>query len=324
MQIPCGNIKKAEQVMNNARITFFGTSKFSADILSSLKANFNIVAVVTQPDKPVGRKQEITPSPVAELAGTLNIPVLKPNTLKSSEAFEQIKALNSDLFVVVAYGKIIPQNILDLAAKGPINIHGSLLPKYRGASPIHAALLNGEKETGITIMLMDSEMDHGPILLMRALDIAPDDTFIELEDKMSVLAQDLINEAIPKYLSGELKPQEQNHSEATFTKIIAKEDGKIDWNNKAEDIYNKYRAYVVWPGIWTTFNGKVFKIKKCGLSPHQTDIPAGTVFEKDGSVLVQTGSGSLELIEVQVEGKNPVVVKDFILGNKDFLGSKLV
>lgn len=309
--------------MTNPNIIFFGTSEFSAQILNAVAAKYPVTAVVTQPDKPVGRKQIVTPSLVAKTSEALGLKILKPTSLKTEEVFSELSALKPDLFVVVAYGKIIPKNILELAVKGPINIHGSILPKYRGASPIHSALLNGEKETGITIMLMDEQMDHGPILLQESLEINPNDTFIELEKKLADLSEKLILQAIPDYLEGKLPPKEQDHSAATFTKIISKEDGKIDWNKTALEIYNQHRAYIVWPEIWTTFGGKILKIKNCRLAEDPSDHNPGKVYQKDGKVYVQAGLGSLELLEVQPEGKNTMSVSSFVAGHKDFTGVEL-
>ncbi len=308
------------------KIIFFGTSRFSAHILESLQKDFDIAAVVTQPDKPVGRKQEIQQSAVAEVAEQLKLKVLKPTTLKNPEIEAELKQLNPDMFVVVAYGKIIPQNILDIPAKGALNIHGSLLPKYRGASPIQSAILDGEKETGITIMLMDAEMDHGPSLLSGKVAIEPNETFTEVETKLCELAQQLIKEALEKYPTGQLTVQPQNHDQATFTKIITKADGKIDWNKSASEIYNQYRAFSKWPGVWTSYEGKIFKLIKIQPSSKElsSEVETGTVIKNGDAYLVKAGAGYIELMEVQLEGKNNVSAKDFALGHKEFEGSKLV
>jgi methionyl-tRNA formyltransferase len=305
------------------KILFFGTSEFSKKILKNLLKEYSIVGVITQPDKPVGRRQEVTSSPVAVFAEENNLQVFKFTNLKSAEAFETVKKIATDLFVVVAYGKIIPKEILDLAGSGAINIHGSVLPKYRGTSPIHGVLLNNESETGITIMLMDEEMDHGPILKTRSLNIAPDDTFSVLEEKLVNLASSLILEVIPEYLSGNLPPIAQDHETASFTKIIVKDDGKIDWKKSVQDIYNQYRAYEIWPGIWTIYEGKNFKIKKCRLSLENGAAEPGIIWSKDDLTFVQCRIGSLELLEVQPEGKNSVNINDFLRGHKSFVGSRL-
>ena len=310
-----------------AKITFFGTSNFSAKILRVLVSQHQIGLVITQTDKPVGRKAQITPSPVSEVAEELGLSVFKPLSLKTPEAMEAIKYSQPELFVVVAYGKIIPKNILEIPSKGPLNIHGSLLPEYRGASPIHAAIRDGKSETGITIMLMDELMDHGPILTQRAIDIQPDELFNEVENKLCKLASDLIIETIPGYIVGSILPKDQNHSEATFTKIISKESGKIDWNNSALSIYNQYRAYQNWPGVWTTWNDKIFKVNQCQIAQDVEGVmdlkTPGTVIEDKGHIMVVCGEGCLILNEVQLEGKQKTAIADFVRGHKDFVGLKL-
>ncbi|MEK7652123.1 MAG: methionyl-tRNA formyltransferase [Patescibacteria group bacterium] len=303
------------------KIVFFGTSEFSKEILKTLKESFEILAVVTQPDRPVGRKQEITESVVSKEARSLNVPIFKPENLKEPYAFNELKALpKADAFLVVAYGHIIPKGILDLAT--PINIHGSLLPKFRGASPIQSAILSGETETGITIMLMDEKMDHGPILKMESVKIQPEDTFKELEQKLCSLAKEMIVPTINGFLEGKLKPIAQNHSEASFCQTITKEDGKIDWNTDVKDIYNKYRAFIQWPGIWSSFDSKILKIKKCLVSEIK-DIEPGMVFKQGEKIFVGCTNGSLELLELQLEGKNPTTILDFVRGYPKFVNTKL-
>lgn len=301
------------------KIIFFGTSQFSAEVMQTLAEKYELAAVVTQPDKPVGRKQAIQQSPVAVLAAQLGLLVLKPDSLKSPEVEAQIREIAADLFVVVAYGKIIPKNILDLPKRGAINVHGSLLPKYRGASPIHAALADGQTETGITIMLMDEQVDHGPILATQAVAIGPDDTFPVLEQKLAETAQILLIKAIDGYISGTITPLQQDHDQASFTKILSKDSGKIDWHRSAQEIYNLHRAYILWPEIWTTWNNKILKIKKC--QPDTADNTPGLVFEDSGKILIGSSKGSLALQEVQLEGGKAMPISEFIRGHKDFIGS---
>lgn len=302
------------------KIIFFGTSEFSKEILKTLESNFEVLAVVTQPDRAVGRKQEITESAVSKEAHSLKIPVLKPESLKDASALNELQALpKADLFIVVAYGQIIPKAVLDLAPA--INIHGSVLPKYRGASPIHAALLSGETETGISIMLMDEKMDHGPILKIEKVKIEESDTFIELEKKLLALAKTLIIPTANDFLEGKIKGQEQDHSKATFCKTISKEDGRIDWNTNASEIFNKYRAYIQWPGLWTLFDGKILKVRKC--LPNTTKTTAGVVSKDGEKIVVGCLDTSLELLEVQLEGKNPTAASDFLRGHPNFVNTKL-
>ncbi len=310
------------------KIIFFGTSEFSAKILATLAKQFDVTAVITQPNKPVGRKQILTASAVSVEAEKLGLNLLKPVSLKNPEFLQQLKVLNADIILVVAYGKIIPRSILDLPKIGALNIHGSLLPKYRGASPIQAAILNGEEKTGISIMLMDEEVDHGAVLLEKSLEIGSAETFLQLEARMADLAGEVINKTIEDYATGKIKPEQQDHSKATFTKIISKEDGLINWNESAKQIYDKFRAYQTWPGIHTKLDGKNFKILSCKVysgQPNHAHGPEhiGVVYLEDGNIFVPCSSGHLQLLEVQLEGKNPVAIQDFIRGYKNFIGAKL-
>ena len=303
---------------------FFGTSEFAAGILETL-VNHNFVPslVVTQTDKAVGRKQLLAQTPVAGVAERLHINTIKPENLNDFEFLETLKSHQPKLYVVVAYGKIIPKAVLDIPSLGAINIHGSLLPKYRGASPIHQALLEGDTHTGITIMLMDDKMDHGPILLQKSTDISSEDNFVTLELKLAHIAQELILQAIPEFTSGKLKPKEQDHELASFTKIISKADGLIDWSNDAKKIYNKYQAYIVWPGIHTKWKGFNLKINLCKMAQGEFTETAGTVIRVDDKVVVVCGKNALELITIQLEGKKALPIEEFIRGHHDFLGSKL-
>ncbi len=304
------------------KIVFFGTSEFSASILETLRKSFEVVLVVTAPDKPVGRKQQIQQSPVSEYASKQGMKVIKPESLKNGEIAQQIEQVSADLFLVVAYGKIIPQQLLDLPAKGAINIHGSLLPELRGASPIQGALLAGKSQSGITIMLMDDKMDHGPILKQAPVIIEADDRFPELEKKLLDAANNILNQTIQDFLAGVLIPQAQVESDATFTKIISKNDGQIDWASDAENIYNQFRAYYVWPNIWTKWDNQLLKITDC--APAKTfDKNPGTVLESEGKIFIQAKDSSLELRAVQIEGKSAMPINDFVRGHISFIGAVL-
>jgi methionyl-tRNA formyltransferase len=327
------------------KLIFFGTSSFAATVLKTLAENpdFLVVAVVTATDKPVGRKQEMQASFVALEAEKHKIPMLKPERLKDPEFAEKLKAYNADIFLVAAYGKIIPKNILDLPTRGSINIHGSLLPEYRGASPIHAVIIDGQKKTGITIMRMDELMDHGDMLFKHELPISPEQTQTELEKALALLAASHIAEDLKLVASGEAHPEPQDHSKAIFTKIINKEDGRIDWSKSAADIYNLFRAYAAWPGVYTFFNGQRLKIIECRIAEFGENVSgekiavdekkaekiiAGEVFKKDGHLLVGCGADSsersfLEILSLQLEGKNISNAVDFARGHKDFIGARL-
>ena len=293
--------------MKKLKIIFMGTPDFAAPALKQLVSNnYEISAVITAPDKPIGRKQEVTPPPIKKLALQYKIPVLQPEKILNSswpkpDLKSQILNLNPDLIVVSAYGKIIPKEILDIPQYGSLNIHPSLLPKYRGPSPIQFAILNGEKITGATIMLMDEKMDHGPILAQEKIEIPSDETSQTLHDKLAQLGADLLIKTIPQYVQGEIKPKPQDEKNASYTKILTREDGKIDWRKSAESIERQIRAFTPWPGAWT-IDGKRLKILK-----------AKVVDKKDG-LTFKTKRGYLLLEMVQPEGKKTMSGEEFIRG----------
>ncbi len=308
-------------------IVFFGTTSFSAAVLEALAQDtrFRIAAVVTTPDKPVGRKQEIQESAVAQLGFALELPVHKLPTLRTPEAAELLNSYDADIFLVVAYGKIIPQNILDLPKIAPINIHGSLLPKYRGAAPIHAALLHGENQTGITIMQMDAEVDHGDTYVMHSLEIEPDECEPQLETRLAALAVKHIGDDLEHIVEGALQRTPQDHTNATFTKIIDKEDGRIDWNKSANEIYNQFRAYYEWPGVFTSFHDKRLKVLDCEpLDTELKNVNPGIVITEENKIVVACKTGGLLLLLVQPEGKQPMLPQEFVNGHKDFIGTALM
>jgi len=310
--------------MTKLKLIFFGTSEFSEVILDSLtKAGYNIAGVFTRPDQKVGRRQEWQKTPVKIMAEKNGIPVFDPAKLDST-SLEQIGNLAPDMIITAAYGKIIPQSILDIPEFGAINVHPSLLPKFRGPSPIQNALLSGEKETGTTIMLMDAGMDTGDILMQKSISIGQADILPELLQKLAVLSAELLLETIPLWIEGKIKPRKQNNSEATFCRMIEKEDGKIDWRETAQSIYNRYRAFYPWPGIFTIWNGKRIKLNKISLAKNsQEKRPTGKVFEFDGKIAIQTKERVIILEELQIEGRPNIKAMDFINGYKKFIGSIL-
>lgn len=241
--------------MNSPRIIFFGTPKIGEIVLKELIANrLSPIACITREDKPAGRGQKPTPPPVKILAQKHKIPVLQPPKLKDNQGFfEKLRSLKPDLGIIAAYGRIIPKEVLDIPKHGIINLHPSLLPKYRGASPIQSAILIGEKETGVTIILLDEELDHGPILAQEKLLIANDDTSLSLTEKLGKLGAKLLIDVAPKWISGKIKPRRQDHKKATFTKIFKKEDGYIDSKNPPdpEKFQRMIRAFYRWPGVYT-------------------------------------------------------------------------
>jgi len=269
------------------KIIFMGTPEFSAVILEALvNSNYEIAAVITNPDAPIGRKQILTPSPVKVLAEKNKIPVIQ---------LDEMRDFNVDLAIVAAYGKIISKNVLDIPRYGMINVHPSLLPKYRGASPIQNAILNGDKKTGVTIMKLDKEMDHGEIISQVETQILGSDTYESLSQKLAILGAELLIKTIPDYTSGKIKPVKQNHAEATYTKIIKKEDGKIDWSKSAIEIERIVRAFYPWPIAWTIWNGKVLKILEARIIGNK-----------------------LEIKKLQLGGGKILSIKEFLNGHKDF------
>ena len=313
--------------MNNLRIIFMGTPRLSAEILRSLlDANYDIVGVFTQPDKRVGRKQSIEKSPVKILAEENAVPVFTPTRLDEI-AIEKIRELKPDLIILIAYGKILPQAVLELPRFGAINIHPSLLPKFRGPSPIQNTLLNGEKTTGTTIMKMDPGIDTGDMLAQEKTNIDTDDTYVELEQKLLNLSAKLLLNILPQWVNGEIAPQKQDNSEASYCQMINGNDGKINWNDSTGTIYNKYKAFIVWPGIFTHWTQKDktrrIKLNAINIGVGDEKHPVGKVFLDDKDVAVQAKDGKIILKMVQLEGKPTTTAKDFINGHPNFLDSIL-
>ena len=313
--------------INQLKFIFFGSSEFSVIILKHLvEAGYLPLAIVTVPDQPVGRKQILTPTPVKILALEKNIPILQPEKLDELVGNKNFCSILPELFIVASYGKIIPKNILDLPKFGSLNVHPSLLPKYRGASPIQAALLNGKKETGITIMLMDEKMDHGPILSSAKCLISETENFSELHNRLAKMGAELLIATMPNFLAGKIKPKEQIHNQASFCKIIQKQDGEINWQKSAEEIYNQWRAYADWPGVYSQLavNNKQLSIKfieKCMVETRHwrvstnTNIKPGEFFVDNKNLFITCGNNSsLEIIKLQIEGKNIMPANDFING----------
>lgn len=297
------------------KIVYFGTSEIGIPILLSLVEQHEILAVVTSPEKTVGRKQILTASPIAQVAKDLNLPMLTPEKVRgNSELLEQLKNLGADIFVVVSYGKILPVELLDIPPLKTVNVHFSLLPKYRGPAPVQFALLNGETTTGSTVFILDAEVDHGLVLSQKQLTIDPDDANPSLQTKLAKLSSELLLTTLRNYEAGLLSPQTQDHSQATFTKIIKKEDGQVDWNNPAQQIYNQFRAYQPWPGIYTRFDNKLLKIINCKPAT-DTSLSPGQVSQ---NIIGCGNNSSLELITVQLEGKSPTPIKDFLNGYPTF------
>lgn len=311
---------------------FFGTSEFAVPALRSLfNFGYHVVGVVTQPEKPVGRARIVMPSPVKKAALENHLLVYEPHNLKSdTEFFNNFKHLEPDVCIIAAYGKIIPSRYLEVPKYGFINIHPSLLPKYRGPSPIQAALINGDEETGVSIIKIDEQMDHGPILGIVDYKLKATDYYDKVEEEMAKLGAELLIEILPKYTAGEIKPQEQDNSSATFTKLLTREDGEISWDRSAERIYNQVRALNPEPGTWTIlrqgFGGqsKIINIKSAEVLDTDTKKEEpGTILNINNNVVVATKKCYLILKRIQLEGGKEMDASAFLNGHPDFLGSKL-
>lgn len=311
------------------QVLFFGTADIGIPTLDALAKDdrFDMKLVVTQPDKKAGRSQKITQSPVKIYAQYLELPVADPERLKGNKEFEKferfVNDLHPDLFVVFAYGNILPASLLAIPRYGAINIHASLLPEYRGASPIQQAILDGKKETGITIMRMNEKMDEGDILYVKRISIGNDETAESLKGKMAVVSAGIIGDAIAAYRSGELKPIPQDHTRATVCKKIEKEDGEVKWNDmEAEKIERMIRAFTPWPGCWTTWRGKRIKIVEASVANGISEkIRAGHMTLTQERCLVGTKKGTIEVKVLQPEGKQTMKIEDFINGYRKVIAA---
>lgn len=302
------------------KVVYMGTPDFAVGALEALiEAGHQVTAVVTQPDKPKGRGKEVQMSPVKACALKYNIPVLQPVKIKEAEAVETLRTYQADIFVVAAFGQILSEEILAMPKYGCVNIHASLLPKYRGAGPIQWAIINGEKITGVTIMRMDKGLDTGDMLFQKEVAIAPDETADTLHDKLAEAGARLIVEALAKIEAGDVTPVKQKDEESCYAKMLTKAMGRIDWQMDAKKLDCLIRGLISWPGASTIFRGKTLKIWKEEVVSEQdgfsTKAQPGTVVrvEKD-AFYVQTGKGILKILEVQPEGKKRMAVKDFLLG----------
>ncbi len=305
------------------KILFMGTPDFAAGSLKSLiDAGYEITAVVTQPDRPKGRSGQPVFSPVKEVAVAAGIPVLQPVRIKNPEETAKLLEYPADIYVIAAFGQILSKEILDQPRLGCINVHASLLPRYRGASPIQRVILDGEKETGITIMQMNEGLDTGDILYKKSLELAPDETFETLHDRLMNLGGETLLEALPLIEAGKITPVVQDDSLSNYAPLIKKEDGKINWTKSSEQLYAQVRAFNPWPGAFTRLDGKVLKI--WGAEPAEGKGNPGEVISVDKkSFTVACGTGALKIVSLQPEGKKKMDTASFLLGNKIESGTKL-
>ena len=308
------------------RTVFMGTPQFAVTILESLRQSpCQVLAVYTQPDKPAGRGRQVAFSPVKRLALERDIPVIQPETFKSGEVVEKLASFQPELIIVAAFGYILPPEVLSLPRFACLNIHPSLLPQHRGPSPVADAILCGDELTGVTIMLMDSGMDTGPILAQEKVGVSFMDTTGSLTSRLADVGARLLLETLPKWLGGELRPQVQDKSQATYSKLIISEDAEIDWHLSAVELWRRIRAYNPWPGCYTWCQGKRLKIHEAIPLDDMAKGELGEVIAltEPPVVGVVTGHGILGLGQVQLEGKRPMKADEFVRGQREFIGCVL-
>ncbi len=279
-----------------------------------------IKLVITQPDRPVGRTQALQSSPVKQMAKKHKINIAQPVSLKGFVPTGHLPK-GDTLAIVAQYGLLIPKQILDAPKFGILNVHPSLLPKYRGASPIQSALINGEKSTGVTIIQLDEGLDTGPILAQKKVDISAADTSLELGKKLALLSLEILRESIPTYLAGTLTPMPQDNAKATLCRELTRADGRVNWQNSCGTIYNLYRGLEPWPGIWTTYRGQRLKLLR--IKPIDESLAVGVVMVSNTRLFIGCGYGAIEVLEMQMEGKKPMPADEFIRGHQAIDGTKL-
>lgn len=316
----CGSLTAASM-----RIVFCGTPQFAVPSLKHLLAqrDFELLAVITQPDRPRGRGQQVSASPVKEVALAAHLPVHQPEKIRSPEVQQLLENISPGFIVIIAYGQIIPPRLLSIPKHGWINLHASLLPKYRGAAPINWAIVNGDTRSGLTTMRIDAGMDTGDILLQRELEIGPAETAPELAARMSEAGAPLVEKTLRGLAAGKIIPRPQNHADATLAPILKREDGRIDWHRPAQEIYNRMRGFAPWPGAYTTFRGQachvwaelafnqLFTTQLSG----KGDIAPGTLFTEKNALFVSCGGATvLRVQSVKLEGRKQVSASEFAMG----------
>ncbi|NHM25636.1 methionyl-tRNA formyltransferase [Desulfofundulus sp. TPOSR] len=300
------------------RVVFMGTPDFAVPALKALvDAGYPVVGVVTQPDRPKGRGKKIQPSPVKQAALHMGLPILQPVRVRDAAFVEQLKQLEPEVIVVAAFGQILPPSILHLPPRGCINIHASLLPRYRGAAPIHRAIMNGERETGVTIMLMDEGLDTGDILLQQAISIGEEDNAGTVHDRLARIGADLLLKTLYLLKEGRVQGRPQQDSLATYAPPLTREDEIIDWGRPARDLYNQIRGLDPWPGARTWWGEQVLKVWRAGVKEEAAPRGAlpGQVIAGGEEVVVATGRGCLSLREVQLQGGRRLPVAEFLRGH---------
>ena len=309
--------------MANPTIVFFGTPEFAVIVLRILiEQNLAPVLLVAPPDQPIGRKKILTPPPTKMEAEKHGIDVVQPEHVTDLE--EQIRQLTPDLIILAAYGHLIPQSMLDIPLKGSLNVHPSLLPKYRGPSPVQTAILKGEDVTGVTIMLMDGEIDHGPIVAQEILPTPLSSLVLEQAKKeLGVLGGNLLVKTIPQWIKGEITAVPQDHEHATYTEHLTRDHGIIDWTRQAVEIERQVRALNPWPGTFTFADAKRLKVLEVRIGEKTTEKPGTAKTGSDHTLAIAAKDRDILITRLQVEGKNPMSAKEFLLGNKKFIGKVL-
>lgn len=302
-----------------------GTPEFAVPSLQKLITITNVVGVVTQPDRPSGRGRRLTAPPVKAVALAAGIPVYQPESLRSEEAVAHLANWQPDLIVVAAFGQILRPPILDLPPKGSLNVHASLLPRWRGASPIQHAILAGDRETGVSLMQMDEGMDTGPIFVQRTIPLGDEETAATLHDRLAALGAQMLDEHLGDILAGRLRAADQDNQKATYAPLIRKQDGAIDWNQRSAQIERHIRAMTPWPGAYTTWHEKNLKVLAASI-PKEGRYPTGKpgqIVSYGQTAVVLTGDGAVQLDKVQLAGKRATSFQDFLLGRPDIMGNRL-
>ncbi|HLI25862.1 MAG TPA: methionyl-tRNA formyltransferase [Chloroflexota bacterium] len=310
------------------RLIFMGSPRFAVPTLEALlAAGHEVALVVSQPDQPAGRGQRLTPPPVAQVARQRGLPLLQPATPRDPAVQAALAAVRPDAIVVAAYGRLLPRAVLDLPPLGCLNVHPSLLPRWRGPAPIQGALLAGDPVTGTSIILLEERMDAGPILAQAERPIGPDDDAVSLEAALAEQGAALLVETLPRWAAGQLTPRQQDEAQATYTRLLTKADGLLDWTRPAPALANQVRACAGWPGAYTFWRGQVLKVLRAAPLAARPPLAPGTVWAvHDGAergVAVAAGEGSLLLREVALAGRRPTPATAFVQGYRDFLGARL-
>lgn len=310
--------------MDRPRVVFMGSPAFAVPALEALAGTYPVIGVVTQPDRPAGRGSRLRPPPVKVTAERLGLPVFQPEKVAAPDALEHLRAWAPDVIIVAAFGQILPPALLSLPPRGCLNLHASLLPRWRGAAPIAAAILAGDTVTGVTLMQMDEGVDTGPILARREEPIRPDDTTGSLTERLARVAAELLMDVLPDYLAGKVRPVPQPEEGVTYCRPLKKADGRLDWTRPAVELERRVRAVTPWPGAFTFWQGQMVKVLRAAPLPDWSgpELP-GTVVPLGEGAAVVAGQGALQLLEVQMAGKNPLPIEAFLRGRRNFIGAVL-